>query len=82
MREGTRESRAQVASASAAAQFSTTDGLRAMSDTELTRMITGHSLRKFKPNIQKVRVLENDGKTAVRKKVCARCLKAGKVVKR
>ena len=44
--------------------------------------ITGHTKRKFKPNIQKVKVLTNDGKTATRKKVCTRCLKAGKVVKR
>ncbi len=42
--------------------------------------ITGHTLRKFKPNIQRVRALV-DGK-AVRVKLCTRCLKAGKVVKR
>ena len=44
--------------------------------------ITSHTKRKFKPNIQKVRALTNDGKTAVRIKVCTRCLKAGKIQKR
>ena len=41
--------------------------------------ITGHTLRKFKPNIQRVRALV-DGK-ATRVKICTRCLKAGKVTK-
>ncbi len=41
--------------------------------------ITGHSLRKFKPNIQKVRVLV-DGKVK-RVKVCTRCLRGGKLTK-
>jgi len=41
--------------------------------------ITGHSLRKFKPNIQRVRaVVEGEVK---RVKVCTRCLRGGKVVK-
>ena len=40
---------------------------------------TGRSLRKFKPNIQRIRVLV--GKTPTRMKVCVRCLKAGKVRK-
>ncbi|MHC4820444.1 MAG: 50S ribosomal protein L28 [Planctomycetota bacterium] len=44
------------------------------------KKVTSRTKRTFKPNIQKVRVME--GKTPVRKKVCARCLKAGKVVKR
>jgi len=44
--------------------------------------ITSHTKRKFKPNIQKVRILTEDGKTALRVKVCTRCLKAGKVRKR
>jgi len=44
--------------------------------------ITSREKRKFKPNIQKVKVTVNDGKTATRMKVCTRCLKAGKVVKR
>jgi len=44
--------------------------------------ITSRTRRKFKPNIQKVRVLENDGKTSVRRKVCTRCIKAGKIAKR
>ena len=35
--------------------------------------------RRFMPNLQRVRVLE-DGR-AVRVRVCTRCLKAGKVVK-
>jgi large subunit ribosomal protein L28 len=41
--------------------------------------ITGHTLRKFKPNIQRVRALV-DGKPT-RVKICTRCIKAGKVVK-
>ena len=41
--------------------------------------ITGHTLRKFKSNIQRVAALV-DGKS-VRVKVCTRCLKAGKVIK-
>ena len=41
--------------------------------------ITGHTLRKFRPNIQKVRALVDGVPTRVR--VCTRCLKAGKVVK-
>ena len=44
--------------------------------------ITSRVKRKFKPNIQKVRVVTNDGKTAVRMKICTRCIKAGKVAKR
>jgi large subunit ribosomal protein L28 len=41
--------------------------------------ITGHTKRKFKPNIQRVRA-EIDGKpTWV--KICARCMKSGKVKK-
>lgn len=41
--------------------------------------ITGHTLRKFKPNVQRVRA-EVEGKP-VRVKICTRCLKAGKIVK-
>ena len=41
--------------------------------------ITGHTFRKFKPNIQKVHGIV-DGK-ARRVKVCTRCIKAGKVTK-
>ena len=44
--------------------------------------ITSHTKRKFRANVQKVRALTNDGKTAVRVKACTRCIKAGKVVKR
>jgi len=40
---------------------------------------TGHTLRKFKPNIQRVRALV-DG-VATRVKICTRCLKSGKIVK-
>ncbi len=43
------------------------------------RKITGRSKRKFKPNVQRVRVLV--GKTPTRMRVCVRCLKAGKVRK-
>jgi large subunit ribosomal protein L28 len=35
--------------------------------------------RRFMPNLQRVRILENDH--AVRVRVCTRCLKAGKVRK-
>ena len=41
--------------------------------------ITGHSLRKFKPNIQRVRALVNG--EVKRVKVCTRCLRGGKVTK-
>ena len=41
--------------------------------------ITGRTLRKFKPNIQRVRT-EIDGRLT-RVKLCTRCLKAGKVQK-
>jgi len=41
--------------------------------------ITGHTLRKFKSNIQRVAAVI-DGQ-ATRVKVCTRCLKAGKVAK-
>ncbi|HEU4394606.1 MAG TPA: 50S ribosomal protein L28 [Planctomycetota bacterium] len=43
------------------------------------RKVTGRSKRKFYPNLQKVRALV--GRTVMRVKVCARCLKAGKVRK-
>lgn len=41
---------------------------------------TGISKRKFKVNLQKIRVTENG--TAKRMKVCTRCLRSGKVEKR
>ena len=44
------------------------------------RKVTGRSRRRFKPNIQKIRVLV--GKTPTRMKVCVKCLKAGKARKR
>jgi large subunit ribosomal protein L28 len=40
---------------------------------------TGISKRKFLPNLQRVRVLEQGGVT--RKTVCANCIKSGRVVK-
>jgi large subunit ribosomal protein L28 len=40
---------------------------------------TGHSLRKFKPNLQKVRALVDGKPTRVR--ICTRCLKSGRIVK-
>ncbi len=40
---------------------------------------TGISRRRFLPNLQRVRVQENG--RVLRKTVCARCIKAGKVVK-
>jgi large subunit ribosomal protein L28 len=41
--------------------------------------ITGHTLRKFKPNVQRVRALVNG--TATKVKICTRCLKSGRIVK-
>jgi large subunit ribosomal protein L28 len=40
---------------------------------------TGVTKRTFRPNVHRVRVLENGG--VVRRTVCAACIKAGKVVK-
>lgn len=40
---------------------------------------TGVSKRKFKPNVQRIRVLE--GTRVVRVRICTRCLKAGRVKK-
>lgn len=42
--------------------------------------ITSREKRKFKANIQRVKVM--DGKNPRRMRVCTRCLKAGKVTKR
>ena len=44
--------------------------------------ITSRTRRKFKPNIQKIRTRSADGKTVMRQKVCTRCIKAGKILKR
>ncbi len=41
--------------------------------------ITGHTLRKFKSNIQRVAAVIDGQVTRV--KICTRCLKAGKVTK-
>ncbi|MCC6408037.1 MAG: 50S ribosomal protein L28 [Planctomycetes bacterium] len=41
--------------------------------------ITGNTLRKFKANVQRLRV-EVDGE-ATRIRICTRCIKSGKVVK-
>ncbi|MDQ7778372.1 MAG: 50S ribosomal protein L28 [Planctomycetota bacterium] len=43
------------------------------------RKITGKTKRNFRPNLQNVRAFVN-GKT-VRMRVCASCIRAGKVVK-
>jgi large subunit ribosomal protein L28 len=40
---------------------------------------TGRTLRKFKPNIQKVRAVV--GGQVVRVRLCTKCLKAGRVIK-
>lgn len=40
---------------------------------------TGITRRMFLPNLQKIRVMENGG--VVIRRVCARCIKAGKVLK-
>ncbi len=41
--------------------------------------ITGRSLRKFNPNLQPVRALIDGEKKRIR--VCAKCIKAGKIQK-
>ena len=41
---------------------------------------TGITNRRFLPNLQTVRVTDGKGNTC-RKRVCARCIKAGKVTK-
>lgn len=43
------------------------------------KRITGRTIRKFKPNIQKVRAKINN--IVKRIKVCTRCISAGKVLK-
>ena len=43
------------------------------------RRITGKTLRKFAPNLQRIRVSDKGGVT--RKKVCAHCIRAGKIQK-
>jgi large subunit ribosomal protein L28 len=43
------------------------------------RKVTGRSKRRFRANIQRIRVMV--GKTPTRMKVCTKCLKAGKVRK-
>jgi large subunit ribosomal protein L28 len=40
---------------------------------------TGITKRRFSPNLQKVKVVENGG--VARRKVCTACIKAGKIVK-
>jgi large subunit ribosomal protein L28 len=42
--------------------------------------ITGRTKRRFLPNLQIIRVVLSNG-SIKRKKVCTRCIKAGKVVK-
>jgi len=41
--------------------------------------ITGVTRRRFIPNVQKIRIMENGGVRT--RKVCTSCIKAGKVVK-
>lgn len=43
------------------------------------RKTTGITKRKFKPNLQKVRV--QDGETVSRKKVCTQCIRSGRIQK-
>jgi len=40
---------------------------------------TGVNRRTYRPNLQKIRIKENSG--VVTRKVCATCIKSGKVVK-
>jgi large subunit ribosomal protein L28 len=44
------------------------------------RNVTGISKRAFRPNLQSIRIVGDDGKPK-RAKVCTRCIKANKVVK-
>ncbi|MBL8692866.1 MAG: 50S ribosomal protein L28 [Planctomycetes bacterium] len=43
------------------------------------RRVTGRNKRNFAPNLQYVRAME--GTRVVRKRICTRCLKAGKIQK-
>lgn len=43
------------------------------------RKITGHTLRRFLPNLQKVKVMINGVRKSIR--VCTRCIKKGKIQK-
>ena len=43
------------------------------------RRITGKTLRKFAPNLQRVRVLKNGG--AQRMRICTQCLRSNNVQK-
>jgi large subunit ribosomal protein L28 len=45
------------------------------------RKITGISLRRFRPNLQRIRVITANG-TRKRVWVCAQCIRAGRVRKR
>ena len=45
------------------------------------RKITGKSKRTYKVNIQKIRVVDDNG-TARRMKVCTKCIRSGKIKKR
>ena len=44
------------------------------------RKITGRSKRTFKPNVQRMRIIDNKG-TVRTVYVCTKCLKAGKIRK-
>ncbi len=44
------------------------------------KRITGKTLRRYKPNIQRVRV--DMGGSAKRMSICAKCLKSGRITKR
>ena len=41
--------------------------------------VTGINKRRYLPNLQKIRVIENGG--VVRRKVCASCIRRGKIQK-
>lgn len=43
------------------------------------RKTTGITRRKFKPNLQRIRV--QDGGKAVRKRVCTQCIRSGRIQK-
>lgn len=43
--------------------------------------ITGKTIRKIMPNLQRIKILVNNGATPQRTLVCASCIQAGKISK-
>ena len=53
---------------------------RAKKDGGIGLNVTGISKRRWKPNLQRIRIIDENG-TVRRVRVCARYIKAGKVTK-